>query len=237
VDTASPDTFEIQGRTVTLPVEVREARVAAAPFLVPAPAAQQIVDPTGLEVRRLPAGRAVCSLAFIDYRDNDLGQYHEVAVAFLVRPHDGSKGVGAYIHQLPVDGEFTCEAGRTIWGFPKFIAEAPITERDGRRSVQLHESGRSILALTVARRPLPMPGREATANAYSFLDGVLRCTPWTVRPTGVRGGPGGAQLELGDHPIAEELRTLGLPKRAAFSSTIDRMGASFGPAQVIGPRP
>jgi hypothetical protein len=237
VDTASSDTYEIQGRTVTLPVEVRDARVAAATFLVPAPAAQRIVDPTGLEVRRLPAGRAVCSLAFIDYRDNDLGQYHEVAVAFLVRPHDGSKGVGAYIHQLPVDGEFTCEAGRTIWGFPKFIAEAPITERDGKRSVQLHEGGRSILALSVGRRPLPMPGREATANAYSFLDGVLRCTPWTVRPTGVRGGPGGARLELGDHPIAEELRTLGLPKRAAFSSSIDRMGASFGAAQVLGPRP
>jgi hypothetical protein len=237
VATASSDTFEIQGRTVTLPVEVRDARVAAATFLVPAAAAQQAVDPTGLAVRRLPAGRAVCSLAFIDYRDNDLGQYHEVAIAFLVRPHDGSKGVGAYIHQLPVDGEFTCEAGRTIWGFPKFIAEAPITEREGRRSVQLHEGGRSILALSIGRRPLPMPGREATANAYSFLDGVLRCTPWTVRPTGVRGGPGGARLDLGDHPIADELRSLGLPKRAAFSSTIDRMGASFGPAQVIAARP
>ena len=237
MDTASPDTFEIQGRTVTLPVEVRDARVAAATFLVSAVDAQRIVDPTGLEVRRLPAGRAVCSIAFIDYRANDLGQYHEVAIAFLVRPHDGSKGVGAYIHHLPVDGTFTCEAGRTIWGFPKFIAEAPITERGGERSVQLHEGGRSILALTVSRRPLPMPGREATAPAYSFLDGVLRCTSWTVRPTGVRGGPGGARLELGDHAIAEELRSLGLPKRAAFSSTIDRMGASFGPAQVIGGRP
>lgn len=225
--------FEIQGQQVTLPVEVRDARVGAATFLVPADAAQRIVEPTGLQVRRVPAGRAVCSLAFIDYRDNDLGQYHEVAIAFLVRPHDGSKGVGAYIHHLPVDGEFTCEAGRTIWGFPKFIAEAPITEERGRRSVQLHEGGRSILALTISRRPLPMPGREATANAYSFLDGVLRCTAWTVRPSGVRGGPGGAALVLGDHPIAEELRTLGLPKRAVFSSTIERMGATFGPAEEV----
>ena len=231
MDTAS---FEIQGQTVTLPVEVRDARVAAATFLVRADAAQRIVDPTGLQVRTVPGGRAVLSLAFVDYRDNDLGRYHEVAVAFLVKPHDGSKGVGAYIHHLPVDGEFTCEAGRTIWGFPKFMAEAPITEAGGARSVQLHEAGRSILALTVSRRPLPMPGREATAPAYSFLGGVLRCTPWTVRPTGVRGGPGGARLVLGDHPIAHELRTLGLPKRAVFSSTIDRMGATFGAAEEVG---
>jgi hypothetical protein len=218
---------------VSLPVEVRDARVAAATFLVPADAAQALVAPTGLEVRRLPLGRAACSLAFIDYRDNDLGQYHEVAVAFLVRPHDGSKGVGAYIHQLPVDGAFTCEAGRTIWGFPKFIADAPISGNE----VVLSEGGQHAFTLRVGRRPLPLPGREATANAYSFLDGVLRCTPWTVRPTGVRGGPGGAALTLGDHPMADELRSLGLPKRAVFSSTIERMGASFGPAQVIGPRP
>ena len=183
----------------------------------------------GWRCARLPAGRAVCSLAFIDYRDNDLGQYHEVAVAFLVRPHDGSKGVGAYIHQLPVDGEFTCEAGRTIWGFPKFIAEAPISERDGGRSVQLHEGGRSILALSIGRRPLPMPGREATANAYSFLDGVLRCTPWTVRPTGVRGGPGGAALELGDHPIADELRSLGLPEAGRV---LARPSTAWAPASA-----
>ncbi|MDQ1374601.1 MAG: hypothetical protein QOJ09_1939 [Actinomycetota bacterium] len=220
---------------MVLPVEVRDARVAAATFLVAASAAQRLVAPTGLTVRRLPGGRAVCSLAFIDYRDNDLGQYHEVAVALLVRPHDGSKGVGAYIHQLPVDGAFTCAAGRTIWGFPKFIAEAPITERAGGREVVLSEGGRHALTLSVRRRPLPMPGREATANAYSFLDGVLRCTPWTVRPTGVRGGPGGASLVLGNHAMADELRSLGLPKRAVFSSTIERMGASFGPAEEVSP--
>lgn len=221
--------FEIQGQTVTLPVEVRDARVAAATFLVRAGAAERLVGPTGLQLRTVPGGRAICSLAFIDYRDNDLGQYHEVAVAFLVKPHDGTKGVGAYIHTLPVDGAFTCEAGRTIWGFPKFIADAPIAA--GR--VELSHEGRSIFTLAVRRRPLPMPGREATAPAYSFLDGVLRCTPWTVRPTAVRGGPGGASLTLGDHPIADELRALGLPKRAIFSSTIERMGATFGAAEEV----
>jgi hypothetical protein len=227
--------FEIQGRQVTLPVEVRDARVAAATFLVPAAAAQRIVDATGLRVRRLPGARAALSLAFVDYRDNDLGQYHELAVAFLVMAHDGSKGVGAYIHQLPVDGEFTCEAGRTIWGFPKFVADLPMTDEGGVRRVILSDGGRPVVDLAVRRRPLPMPGREATAPAYSFVDGVLRCTPWTVRPAGVRGGPGGARVELGDHPIAEELRSLGLPKRAVFSSTIERMGATFGGAREVSP--
>jgi hypothetical protein len=232
-------TFTIQGQPVTLPVEVRDAVVSAATFAVDGAAAQRLVDPTGLQVRRIPGGRALCSVAVVDYRDNDLGRYHEVALALLVKPHDASKGVGAYIHQLPVDGAFTCEAGRTIWGFPKFMADAPITE-DGRggRTVRLAVDGRLVLALTVKRRPLPLPGRPATAPAYSFLDGVLRCTSWEVRPSAVRGGPGGARLEVGTgHPMAEDLRALGLPKRALFSSTVGRMEATFGPAtEVTGPR-
>ncbi len=43
----------------------------------------------------------------------------------------------------------------------------------------------------------------------------------------MRGRPGGAALVVGDHPIAKELRTLGLPKRAAFSSTMDHVRMRF----------
>ena len=45
---------------------------------------------------------------------------------------------------------------------------------------------------------------------------------------GVAGRPGGATLVLGDHPMADELRSLGLPKRALFSSSAARMPATFG---------
>ncbi|MEO7427774.1 MAG: hypothetical protein ABIY48_00175, partial [Acidimicrobiales bacterium] len=39
----------------------------------------------------------------------------------------------------------------------------------------------------------------------------------------------GARLILGDaHPMARELRELGLPKRAVMSSVLGNMAASFG---------
>jgi hypothetical protein len=43
----------------------------------------------------------------------------------------------------------------------------------------------------------------------------------------MRGRPAGALLSLGDHPIAKELRSLGLPGRAVFSSTIDHVRMQF----------
>jgi hypothetical protein len=39
---------------------------------------------------------------------------------------------------------------------------------------------------------------------------------------------------LGDHAMADELRSLGLPKRALFSSSAAVMTASFGAARVVG---
>jgi hypothetical protein len=64
-------------------------------------------------------------------------------------------------------------------------------------------------------------------DAYSHADGVLRRTAWSMEPAGVRGRPTGAVLSLGDHPIAKELRSLGLPGRAVFSSTIDHVRMQF----------
>jgi hypothetical protein len=71
-------------------------------------------------------------------------------------------------------------------------------------------------------------------SASANLDGVTRRTPFTSRPTGVRGGPLGARLWLGDrHPVARELRSLGLPRRALVSTTIENLAATFGPATEV----
>ena len=64
------------------------------------------------------------ALALIDYLDNDLGDYDEIALSFVVENPPGhaapaaAVAVATYIHRLPVSQPFTCEAGRGIWGFP-----------------------------------------------------------------------------------------------------------------------
>src|SRR3954454_21937914 len=119
----------IQGQKISMPVEIRSAQVAYAMFAVPAKAAQDLIAYSGLEGARPVPGRASCSLAFVDYQDGDLGPYHEFAVAFLVdkpRFPRALENPCPFLHWLPVDGPFTLEAGRTIWGFPKEIAHLPV---------------------------------------------------------------------------------------------------------------
>ncbi len=252
---AEPRSWTVLGRTISLPVEVRRAAQWGVQYLVPAAAAQRIVDPSGLEVTGPVPGRALVALAVCRYDDTDLDPYHEVAVSFVVRPHDApplrtaaqrtreffAGTIGAYIHRLPVDQEFTCAAGRDIWGFPKWVTTIDIDEPTAPgagtgTAVRLVDDGVHVLTLTVAAGGcLALPSQAPPS--YAFADGVLRRTLWTTSAQGTSGRIGGASLVLGHHPMADELRSLGLPKRALFSSAASHMQASFGAAEIVTARP
>lgn len=239
---AAPDVHVILGREVPLPVQVRSAAQASATWSVDADAAQAIVEPTGLQVARNRKGRATCTVAVVDYVDNDLGAYHEVAVAFGVVPHDAPAGTKpdprrpvTYIHRLPVDGEFTCAAGREIWGFPKWVTEIDWRRQGRSTECVLVDDGEVVLALQVAPGWVRLPAKPLEMQCYSHLDGVLRRTPWTTTSHGARLRPSGAVLELGHgHPMADELRSLDLHRRnPTFSVSVETMTATFGAAEVI----
>jgi len=225
---------EIMGRTVTIPVEIRRARSWFASFAVPAGRVAELVGPAGLEPARLPGGRAMLSLAFVRYEDGDLDPYREIAVAFLVADPSAPKQKGAFIHRLPVDQEFTCAAGRDIWGFPKFVTPIEINEELRADRALLTVDGRMALTIT-QRRGLPAPMRSTAIDAFSFRDGVVRRTRWELRGSGSRLRAGGVRVELGTGEIADELRSLGLPKRALMSGCLREVAMTFQAAEVVTP--
>ncbi len=233
---------------------MRAAAQWSVQYLVPAAAAQRIVAPTGLEVTGPVPGRALVALAVCRYDDTDLDPYHEVALSFVVRPHGAPpvtvagrlaelarNRIGVYIHRLPVDQEFTCVAGRDLWGFPKWMATIDIDEADGpggggATTVRLSDGDRGHV-LTLAMAPggrIRLPPQAPPT--YAFRDGILTRTTWTTENRGATGRPGGARLALGAHPMAEELRSLGLPRRALFTSAAARMSAAFDAAEVVAVR-
>lgn len=239
--------MKIQGREVTMPVVVRDAASGTASFLVDAKVARELVDVPGIEPAEFLPGKAMLSLAMVDYRDNDLGDYHEFSIAFFVREAKARRGlpyvgawtrmlkgdVATYIRHLPVDQSFTCEAGRTIWGFPKTVQEVDIAYADGRATCRLVMDGKLVLQMSVPRggeKELP----ESELLTYSVVDSQTCKTPFTSSCSGfgVTGG-GKTEIELGDHPIAEELRRLGLPKKPLMGMWMEHFAATFGAAIPI----
>ncbi|MFM7059875.1 MAG: acetoacetate decarboxylase family protein [Actinomycetes bacterium] len=227
-------TYDVLGSTVTTPVEIREARSWFSTFAVPFRAARDLIAYSGLEPAPLPGGRALASLGFVRYVDGDLGPYHEFVVALIVRRPGGTdrRDTGAFIHQLPVNQPFTCAAGRGIWGFPKFVTDIGIDEGVRRDTATLIVDGALAVRLSIAHG-VPTRVPNTNLDAYSWSDGVLRCTPWRLDGEGSRSRPGGVRVELGTGLIADELRVLGFPRRAIMSGTMRRVRMTFGDAHVV----
>lgn len=235
--------YTIQGRTVTMPCVVRRATSGAATFLVKASAARALLPTPELDVVELLPGRALASLACIDYQDNDLGDYHEISVALFVRLRRAPAGIpwlgaafdlaraklATYIHRLPVNQSFTCEAGSRIWGFPKVVHEIDFAYEGAFATCTWRADGRRVLALTLPRggtRVMP----EAEMTTYTLLGGALHHTRFSTGAEGFGfhfGASGGTSLVLGDHPIADELRGLGLPKTPLMTTWMEAMRGRF----------
>lgn len=239
-----PASYEIHGRTVQMPCDVRDACSASATWLVNARAAQALLRGPELEIAQVLPGRGLLSIACIDYRDNDLGDYNEVSIAFFVRrrgektrvPYLGAAArmmrgeLPTHIIHLPVNQAFTCEAGRVIWGFPKTVDEIEFDTTGDRARCVWNKDGQNVLKISLpsgGSRDFP----EQTLSTYSYIDDALHVTRFASSAENLGIRMGGVQLALGAHPIADELRSLGLPKPALMSMWMGKMRGRFEAAE------
>ncbi len=235
--------YEIQGRTVTFPVEVRDASAAIAAFLIPSRAAERLIGDAFEIVDFLP-GRTLFMLGCIDYKDNDLGDYNEVAMNFFVRKKGEARGfpyLGAwramvvgdlpsYCWKMPVNQSFTRDAGAIIWGFPKTVERIDFDYgREGRFHGLLEMDGEKVFEIDMPRggdRAQP----AGSAISYSYIEGIPHRTSFAQEASGVGVSMGGSvEISLGSHAVADDLRSLGLPKKPLMATWIGKMVMRFEP--------
>jgi hypothetical protein len=232
----------IAGTVLTMPVKIRKAEQHMAMFSVDANAAQRMIDYSGMKVCRYRPNRAVVVLMLMRYVDGDLGQYLEYGTNVMVNPPGSDTGglgalqsAGAFIHHLPVDQAFTLEAGRSIWGYPKVMAD--FTVREGRHfGFDVSIDGQLAVGMDFGPG-LPVPSAFTSKTqvhpTYSHLDGVTRETAGEMKLSAVRYRPGGVRVRLGEHPYAKELASLGFPKHAMISSSAGNVEMTFADAKEI----
>jgi hypothetical protein len=227
--------FEIEGRGLGFPAHFQDGSSALGLFVVPSTDANALIHESGFEVAEIWPGRAILSLSCVHYRESDCGAYNEISIAFFVKKYGKARAIpylgtwldiirdqaATFIWKLPVTTRLANDAGVLMWGFPKTIEEIDFEVADQRASFTLRMDGQEVLSYSVraqGRRHQP----HGASTVYSLYQGAPHVTRlgheyWDM---GIR--LGGGLLRLGDHPVAEQLRGLGLPHRPLISSWIGR---------------
>lgn len=144
-------------------------------------------------------------------------------------------GTGGFVMALPVTTRVACDGGRAWWGLPKFVADMDFLDDEAERTLLLEEGDRRVLSLTV--RP---GGRLATDLTPTRVYGVLDGTLLEVAMPGIavrreQYGPAGGTVALGDHPVADELRRLGVRGRPLATTTVLAWRFVLPAGRAIGP--
>lgn len=200
-----------------------------------------------LQPVRVSPGRAVVAVAAFNYLETGVGPYGEIAVSplctfdraappMLPLATGAVGGMSGFVAHLPVTSRIAREAGRRVWGYPKFVADMDFDLAPEHQAVTLSEDGRDILRLSV-----PIGGavrlERTPLTTYTVREGRLIRTRVEMHghvATSVGRHAGG--LELGDHPLGRELSGLGLSERALAGRTylthhaVLPIGTDLGPS-------
>ncbi len=241
------DHYVINGKAITFPVVVADASMLMNAFLVDAAVAQTMIKDSGFRVIELFPGKAILQLLLVDYRKNELGDYNEGAIMFPVLTPGESKPfpffgalkrmaagrVGNFVYRMPVDQEFTTHAGRFIWGFPKWVARIDIEFGAKRASGSFFDEGELIYSFA-AKTGGTMQVKEQRAASLAIRDGKAWKTWGTNTGSGLTFSLGGELPSIGkSHPLALELRALGLPKKPLFSVSIKNTAMTFSGPEAV----
>ncbi len=224
----------IDGREITFPMEVPEFNAVTMMFTVPLAAAAALLPGDAFEVLETGAGTTQFVVAACDYVRNPWGDYREINLGFLVEPVGAPDGVdGSFVYRMPVDQEFTCEAGNKVMGFPKTVVQIDTTYTDASVEFALTMGGHPTLTIRVPRaEPLSDPTR-IDAVSYSYLDGTPYATMLGMDMGTGMVDPADVVLEVGTGPVADELRSLGLPTAPDFCTWGEGLSATFHLGQPV----
>jgi len=217
--------LDMEGETIEFPILYYDLRTITAIFTARSSKLKKLLPhPNCKPVEMLP-GVGMLGVTCFEYYDTSIGPYNEIAITIPMKFPPGfqlpgwealkmmlTKDFFVYIRHLPVTTEIALRAGIYFWNYPKFLSEIIFEDRGDKLEVSLKEKGELILKLSARKLPLTTSSKFVF-HTYSYKDGVIMHAPvegWAPKFGSVTLGRGFAELELGEHPISQELRELKL---------------------------
>ena len=195
-----------------------------------------------------PGGKAIAAIFAFNYIDTAIGPYGEIGVglpAVFGKPITAVKslaaallesnypGFGVVVMHLPVTGVEARDAGRGEWGYTKFIADMHFSIAPEYLQCRMLEGDEHILDIHVKRKGVYIRDKKPQTT-YSVLNGNLVKTVIPQQATKrIALMPSGSYVKLGNHPMADSIRDLGLSARPFMSFYCPERPAILPSGEII----
>ncbi len=203
---------KIDGVSIDFPMVVDEMHQLTLTYTVPLAAAQALLPGEAFEVMEVAPGSAMLIVALVDYVKNPWGDYNEINLGLLSHPVGQPERSGAFVWRMPVDQEFTKQAGNEVLGLPKTVEELAYEYTDDTVTVHLARDGAEAMTVRFPRQLGDDPATVTEAVTWSYIEGKPSELPLVIEVGSAMIDPALIEVSLGAGPIADELRSLGLPK-------------------------
>lgn len=202
----------IDGVSIDFPMVVDEMHQLTLTYSVPLDAAQALLPGEAFQVLEVAPDSAMLIIALVDYVKNPWGDYNEINLGLLSHPVGEPERSGAFVWRMPVNQEFTMRAGNEVLGLPKTVED--LTYEYSAESVTVHMAHDGAKAMTVhfPRQVSSEPPSVTEAVTWSYIGSKPTELPLVIEVGSSMIDPAQIELTLGTGPVADELRSLGLPK-------------------------
>mmetsp|Transcript_21743 Transcript_21743/g.10195 ORF Transcript_21743/g.10195 Transcript_21743/m.10195 type:complete len:282 (-) Transcript_21743:1023-1868(-) len=196
----------------------------------------------------LPNGRAIVAIFACNYIDTSIGLYGEVPVAIpAVYGKEVSKfsgivpallesrypGYGLLVYHLPVTNVEARDVGRGEWGYTKFVADMHFNIMPEYMESQMYEEDQHIFYLRVQRKGFYVKDRKPITT-FSVKNNKLIKTVIPHKVTKrISLNTTGSFLKLGQHPMAQAIRDLGISSRPFMTCYYPERAAILPSGEVI----
>ena len=196
----------------------------------------------------LPGNNAIVAIGAFNYIDTSIGSYGEVAVALpavfekKITSFNGLlpalmesryPGFGVLVMHLPVTRVEARDAGRGEWGYTKFIADMHFRISPEIMQCRLLEGDRVILDMRMQRKGFYLRDKKPL-TIFSVKNGdLIKTVIPQIAAKRVSFMTGNSRLKLGDHPVADSIRSLGISSRPFMSVYYPERAAILPSGTVI----
>ncbi|MET1253943.1 acetoacetate decarboxylase family protein [Aliikangiella maris] len=219
------------------PTYFYKSRLMSAGFLCDFDVAKKMLPP-GLRPLKVLPGKAV--VGFTCYQHVQIAEmepYNEAVISIPSVRQNGTKipflpllmeekfrSFGHYVYHMPVNSQLNQARGEYIWGLPKVVAEVNFLSENGMSICEVKQHEQLVFRLRV-----PMQGKatkfDRAMQVFSVLDEKLLSTESRVNALMQINKspfkPDFAQVELGDHMVAQRIAELGELTRCMESRYTD----------------